>query len=188
MSVQRGDTMIDYLHVSIAQQRIYAFSGQQLQRTYSVSTALNGAGEQLNSGCTPRGRHYIRAKIGGHLPALAVLRGRRWTGEVWSPQLQAAQPNRDWILSRILWLSGCELGQNRLGACDTFRRYIYIHGTADEALLGQAYSHGCIRMANQDVIELYDLLADGCVVDISEHATQTQTLQPLTKDMLCTAR
>ncbi|HUH57446.1 MAG TPA: L,D-transpeptidase, partial [Pseudomonadales bacterium] len=152
--------MIDYLHVSIAEQRLYAFSKQQLQHVYRVSTALNGPGEDNGSGCTPRGRHYIRAKIGGDLPAMAVLRGRRWTGELWSPELTEAYPQRDWILSRILWLSGCELGRNRLGSTDTFRRYIYIHGTADEHVLGQPYSHGCIRMHNHDLIELYAQLAD----------------------------
>ena len=180
--------MIDYLHVSIAEQRLYAFSKQKLQGAYTVSTALNGPGEQENSGCTPRGMHYIRATIGADLPAMAVLQGRRWTGEVWSPELQQAYPERDWILSRILWLSGCELGRNRLGSYDTFRRYIYIHGTADEALLGQPYSHGCIRMHNQDLIELYDQLADSCVVEISEHATQAQIFNPATKELLCKAR
>lgn len=166
--------MIDSLHVSIAEQRLYAFSQQQLQQTYRISTALNGPGELNGSGCTPRGKHYIRAKIGADLPAMAVLRGRRWTGEVWTPQLQQQYPERDWILSRILWLSGCELGRNRLGATDTFRRYIYLHGTADEHLLGQPYSHGCIRMRNQDIIELYPQLAQGCSVDISEHAFKSE--------------
>ncbi|HHX34709.1 MAG TPA: L,D-transpeptidase [Gammaproteobacteria bacterium] len=180
--------MIDYLHVSIAEQRLYAFSKQQLQATYTVSTALNGPGEQINSGCTPRGLHYIRAKIGGDLPAQAVLRGRRWTGEIWSPELEAAHPQRDWILSRILWLSGCELGRNRLGACDTFRRYIYIHGTADEARLGQPYSHGCIRMHNQDLIALYDQVADACCVEISEHTTEAQILHSHRKESPCKAR
>ncbi len=174
--------MIDYLHVSIAEQKLYAFSQQQLQATYPVSTALNGPGEQNNSGCTPRGLHYIRAKIGAELPLNAVLRGRRWTGEVWSPQLHAAYPQRDWILSRILWLSGCEVGRNRLGSCDTFRRYIYIHGTAGEELIGQPYSHGCIRMRNDDLIELYDQLIAACPVQISEHATQAQILHLLTKE------
>lgn len=167
--------MIDSLHVSIAEQRLYAFSQQQLRQTYRISTALNGPGELNGSGCTPRGRHYIRAKIGADLPAMAVLRGRRWTGEVWTPQLQQQYPERDWILSRILWLSGCELGRNRLGATDTFRRYIYLHGTADEHLLGQPYSHGCIRMRNQDIIELYSQLAQGCSVDISEHAFKSES-------------
>ena len=179
--------MIDYLHVSIAEQRLYAFSQQQLQRIYTVSTALKGPGEENGSGCTPRGRHYIRAKIGGQLPAMAVLRGRRWTGEIWTPELHQAYPERDWILSRILWLSGCELSRNRLGSTDTFRRYIYIHGTADEALLGQPYSHGCIRMANQDLIELYAQLGDACPVEISEDTTQEQILQAATKEYSCTA-
>ena len=179
--------MIDYLHVSIEEQRLYAFSKQQLQHVYRVSTALNGPGEDNGSGCTPRGRHYIRAKIGGDLPAMAVLRGRRWTGELWSPELTEAYPQRDWILSRILWLSGCELGRNRLGSTDTFRRYIYIHGTADEHVLGQPYSHGCIRMHNHDLIELYAQLADACPVDISEHAFDAQTAPTTLKESLCKA-
>ncbi|MDY7219144.1 L,D-transpeptidase [Denitrificimonas sp. JX-1] len=180
--------MIDYLHVSIAEQRLYAFSEQQLQGIYTVSTALNGPGEKNGSGCTPRGRHYVRAKIGTDLPAMAVLRGRRWTGEIWTPELHQAYPERDWILSRILWLSGCELGRNRLGSTDTFRRYIYIHGTADEHLLGQACSHGCIRMANQDLIELYIQLGDACPVDISVDATQAQIMQAAIKESSCKAR
>lgn len=179
--------MIDYLHVSIADQRLYAFSKQQLQQTYTVSTALNGAGERNGSGCTPRGRHYIRAKIGAELPAMAVLSGRRWTGEIWTPQLQQQYPERDWILSRILWLSGCEIPRNRLGNMDTFRRYIYIHGTADEHLLGQPYSHGCIRMRNQDLIELYPQLVDACVIDINEQPFNTSELTD-TKETLCKAR
>lgn len=168
---------IDYLHVSIAEQRLYAFANQQLLRCYTISTALNGPGELNGSGCTPRGQHYVRAKIGAGLPLGAVLRGRRWTGEVWSPQLQEAYPQRDWILSRILWLSGCELQRNRMGDCDTFRRYIYLHGTADEHLLGQPYSHGCIRMHNTDIIELYDDLAVACPVAISEHSTEADILR-----------
>lgn len=180
--------LVDYLHVSIAEQRLYAFAQQQLVRCYTISTALNGPGEANNSGCTPRGRHYIRAKIGTGLPLGAVLRGRRWTGEVWTPQLQQAYPERDWILTRILWLSGCELGRNRLGNCDTFRRYIYLHGTADEHLLGQAHSHGCIRMHNTDIIELYDHLADACPVEISEHSTEADVLHnQKIKDGACKA-
>lgn len=169
--------IIDYLHVSIAEQRMYAFANQQLWRCYTISTALNGPGERNGSGCTPRGMHYIRAKIGTGLPQGAVLRGRRWTGEIYSPQLQQAHPERDWILSRILWLSGTELQRNRLGDCDTFRRYIYIHGTADEGLLGQPYSHGCIRMHNKDIIELYNHLADACPVEICEHTREAEILR-----------
>ena len=169
--------IIDYLHVSIAEQRMYAFANQQLWRCYTISTALNGPGERNGSGCTPRGMHYIRAKIGTGLPPGAVLRGRRWTGEVYSPQLQQTHPERDWILSRILWLSGTELQRNRLGDCDTFRRYIYIHGTADEERLGQPYSHGCIRMHNKDIIELYNHVINACPVEICEHTAEADILR-----------
>lgn len=169
--------IIDYLHVSIAEQRMYAFANQQLWRCYTISTALNGPGERNGSGCTPRGMHYIRAKIGTGLPQGVVLRGRRWTGEIYSPQLQQAHPERDWILSRILWLSGTELQRNRLGDCDTFRRYIYIHGTADEERLGQPYSHGCIRMHNKDIIELYNHVINACPVEICEHTAEADILR-----------
>lgn len=137
-------------------------------RRYRVSTALNGAGEVSDSGCTPRGRHRIRAKIGAGAANAAVFRGRRPTGEVWTPELAAANPGRDWILSRILWLSGCEPGRNRLGKLDSMRRYIYIHGTPDDQPMGEPRSHGCIRMRNEDVIELFDLVQAGTEVDIEE--------------------
>lgn len=135
-------------------------------RRYPVSTALNGVGEQNGSGCTPRGRHIIRACIGRGMPGYTVFKGRRPTGEQWTPQAQAAQPERDWILSRILWLSGTERGRNRLGNVDSMRRYIYIHGTPDTEPMGVARSHGCIRMRNDDVIELFDLVGPGTVVEI----------------------
>lgn len=130
------------------------------RRTYPVSTAKNGAGERFGSGQTPRGRHRIRAKIGAGLPVGAVLVGRRWHGEIYSPKLAAAAPERDWILSRILWLSGLESGvnrgMNRCGVCDTFRRLIYIHGTPDSEPMGIPLSHGCIRMRNTAVIDLFE--------------------------------
>lgn len=161
---------VDRLVISIADQQLYTFKQQQLIGRYPVSTALNGAGEQNGSGCTPRGEHYVRACIGAGLPQGAVLRGRRWTQEVWSPQLHAEHPERDWILSRILWLSGCELGTNRLGNVDTFRRYIYIHGTPDCEPMGEARSHGCVRMRNADLVSLFDHVKAGCPVTISEAA------------------
>ena len=117
---------LDLLHISIADQCLYGFTDGQLVVRLPVSTALNGAGEQSGSNCTPRGRHQVRAKIGDGLPEGAVLRGRRWTGEVWSEALDAQFPGRDWILTRILWLSGCEPGRNRLGKVDTFRRYMLL--------------------------------------------------------------
>lgn len=137
-------------------------------RRYSISSALNGAGEQNGSGCTPRGHHVIRARIGRGEPACAVFRGRRPTGEVWTPELGAAHPERDWILSRILWLSGTEPGRNRLGAQDSMRRYIYIHGTPETEPMGVARSHGCIRMRNADILELFELVPVGTAVEIRE--------------------
>lgn len=130
-------------------------AGQILKR-YPVSTAAKGAGELRGSYCTPRGQHIVRAKIGGDAPENAVFIRRRPTGEIWTPTLAAEFPERDWILTRILWLSGCEPGKNRLGEVDTMRRYIYIHGTPDSQPMGAAASIGCIRMRNRDIIELFD--------------------------------
>ena len=137
-------------------------------RRYAVSTGERGAGERSGSLCTPRGRHRIRARIGAGAPAGAVFRGRRPTGEVWSREFAAAHPGRDWILSRILWLCGEEPGRNRGGAVDSMRRYIYIHGTGDDQPMGTPRSHGCVRMRNRDVIELFALLPVGTVVEIVE--------------------
>ena len=135
---------------------------------YPVSTALNGAGEQEGSGCTPRGLHVIRAKVGKNLPLNAVFVGRRFTGEVYSAELARKFPERDWILTRILWLSGKEPGCNRFGAVVSMRRYIYIHGTPDSEPMGTPVSHGCIRMRNADVVELYDLIPVGTELFIEE--------------------
>ena len=135
-------------------------------RTYSVSTAKNGPGERRGSHCTPRGRHVVRARIGAGAPPNTVFVGRRPTGEVWSPELGARHPGRDWILTRILWLSGCEVARNRLGEVDTMRRYIYIHGTPDTEPMGVPLSIGCVRMRNRDVAELFDLVPAGTPVEI----------------------
>ena len=135
-------------------------------RRYQVSTARKGLGEQRGSYCTPRGRHIIRAKIGGGQPIGAAFRGRRPTGEVWSAELAEADPARDWILTRILWLSGKEPGRNRLGDVDSMRRYIYIHGTPDTEPMGVPLSIGCVRMRNRDVAELFDLVPVGTTVEI----------------------
>ena len=131
---------------------------------YSVSTAANGVGCEKNSGCTPLGHHIIRAKIGAKALPNTVFVGRRATGEICTPELMAAFPNRDWILTRILWLSGVEVGFNRLGNVDTMQRYIYIHGSPDSTQMGQIGSHGCIRMRNSDIIELFDLVEPGIPV------------------------
>ncbi|MDH2241328.1 L,D-transpeptidase [Pseudomonas sp. GD03909] len=159
---------LDLLHISIADQQLYGFAGGRLRLRFPVSTGRNGVGEQNGSGCTPRGMHQVRARIGDGLPAGAVLRGRRWTGEVWSAALHGSFPGRDWILTRILWLSGCEAGVNRMGAVDTFRRYIYIHGTPDCEPMGVPLSHGCIRMRNADLLQLFPLVPPHCAVSIDE--------------------
>jgi predicted GNAT family N-acyltransferase len=147
-------------------------------RRYIVSTARNGLGEESGSHCTPRGRHLIRAKIGAGQPTGAVFAGRRPTGEIWSPEFAARHPDRDWILSRILWLSGCEPGRNRLGSVDTMRRYIYIHGAPDSAPFGIPASIGCIRMRNSDIIELFELVPPGTPVDIVGEAPPRVAVLP----------
>ncbi len=136
-------------------------------RRYPVSTSAKGAGESQGSGCTPRGRHRIRAKIGAGQPAGTIFVSRRPNGRVWTPEFAHAHPGEDWVLSRILWLSGEEVGRNRLGEVDTMRRYIYIHGTGDDQPMGTPCSHGCIRMRNTDVIELFDLVDAGTQVEIA---------------------
>ena len=135
---------------------------------YSVSTAANGVGCEKDSGCTPLGLHIVRAKIGAGAEPNTVFVGRRSTGEICAPELMAQFPNRDWILTRILWLSGTEIGKNRLGNVDTMQRYIYIHGTPNSTNLSVIGSHGCIRMRNADVIALFDLVEVGTIVVISE--------------------
>ena len=139
-----------------------------LIKRYSVSTAKNGVGETNGSYCTPRGRHIIRAKIGGGEAVNTVFVERRPTGEVYSPDLARRFPGRDWILTRILWLSGCEPGHNRLGNVDTMRRAIYIHGSPDTATMGKPGSHGCVRMRNADIVELFDLVPVRTPVEIRE--------------------
>ena len=139
--------------------------GKTLMRT-RVSTARNGAGEAIGSEKTPRGAHYIRARIGAGLPPNSVLVSRRPTGEIYSPSLRTTFPNRDWILTRILWLCGLEPGKNRLGNVDTMRRYVYIHGCPDEDPMGVPGSRGCVKMRNSEIIELFDRVAVGTRVHI----------------------
>ena len=149
-------------------QKVKQLKNHQVNKSYPVSTALKGIGQNKNSFQTPIGTHYIRAKIGKGLPALSIFEARRPTGRIWNKEDAESHPNHDWILSRILWLSGKELGVNRLGTIDTMQRYIYIHGTPDESQLGKPLSHGCIRMSNNDVIELFNLIPIGTIVNINE--------------------
>lgn len=157
-----------HIVVDLQKQTLTLSDGNALRRLYPISSAKNGAGERMGSGCTPRGQHVIRAMIGRSLPAGSVFVGRRPTGEIYSPALAIQQPNRDWILSRIIWLRGCEPGRNRFGQVDTMRRYIYIHGCPDSEPMGMPASLGCIRMRNADIIELFDLVGPGVPVNIHE--------------------
>ena len=155
------------ISVDIPSQELDLLDGSgKILRHYRISSARNGTGQQSGSFCTPLGRHIIRAKIGAGHPVNTVFVGRRPTGEIYSPELGAAFPGRDWILTRILWLSGREPGFNRLGSVDTMRRYIYIHGSPDSVEMGKPGSIGCIRMRNQDLLELFDLVEAGTEVDI----------------------
>lgn len=157
------------IKISIAQQRLSVLDeAGQVVRTYPVSTAAKGAGEERGSYCTPRGEHLIRAKIGDGCAANTVFVARRPTGELYTPELGEQFSERDWILTRILWLSGCEPGRNRLGSVDSMRRYIYIHGSPDASEMGVPGSHGCIRMRNADVVELFERVPVYTPVEITE--------------------
>ncbi|MEN8261608.1 MAG: L,D-transpeptidase [Pseudomonadota bacterium] len=159
-------TLERYLDVSISNQQMTVVNKGNVVRRYPVSTAKNGPGEFSGSECTPRGWHRIRAKIGEGQPLGAVFVGRRATGEVYGKEMRRRVPDRDWILTRILWLGGLEPGFNRYGKVDSAWRYIYIHGGPDESVDGQPRSHGCIRMKNADIVELFGLVLAGDFVFI----------------------
>ena len=158
-----------HIEISIQYQTLTLFDNfGGVKAQYPVSTAANGVGCEKDSGCTPLGKHIIRAKIGAGAAANAVFVGRRVTGEICTPELMVQHPNRDWILTRILWLSGKEIGKNRLGNVDTMQRFIYIHGTPDSTDMSVVGSHGCVRMRNADVIALFDLVEAGTEVLIND--------------------
>ena len=157
-----------HIVVSIGEQWLRLHEHERVVFECAVSTARNGPGELNGSECTPRGWHVIRAKIGAGCPRNTVFAARRPTGETFHAALRERHPNRDWILSRFLWLSGLELGRNRLGAVDTMRRYIYLHGSPEDLPMGVAGSHGCIRMRNDDVIALFERVGVGTRVLITE--------------------
>ena len=159
-----------YIIVNIKKQSLEVFDKKtdQLVKEYCVATAKNGPGEQFGSECTPRGKHIIRAKIGDGEPENTVFIGRRPTGEIYQTQLKKDHPNRDWILTRILWLSGKEPNKNRLGKVDTMRRYVYIHGCPDQDEMGIPSSHGCVKMKNKEMIELFNMIPVYTEVEIIE--------------------
>jgi len=157
-----------WIKVDIDRQRLSLYEGERRLAHWPISTALNGPGEEMDSGCTPTGEHRVRIKIGDGYPLNTVFVGRRPTGEVYDERLAAEHPGRDWILTRILWLTGAESGRNRGGQCDTLRRYIYIHGCPDGEPIGVPRSHGCIRMRNADILELFGQIEAGTRVVIND--------------------
>ena len=156
------------IQINIKQQTLSLHDGNSLIKSYIVCTAKNGVGEIFGSECTPRGKHVIRAKIGSTASKGSVFQGRRLTGEIYSQQLFDEYPLRDWILTRIMWLSGLERGSNRLGLVDTMRRFIYIHGAPDELMTKAPSSKGCVRMFNDDVVDLFERIPPGTLVCINE--------------------
>ena len=156
------------IKISVSRQQLELYDDAELLCSYTIATAKNGVGEIKGSEKTPRGRHKIRAKIGQGAAADTVFVGRRPTGEIFAPGMREQFPRRDWILTRIMWLSGLEPSFNRLGQVDTMRRYIYIHGCPDEDKMGIPSSHGCIKMRNSEIIELFDRVPVGACVLIEE--------------------
>lgn len=157
-----------HIEIDLTKQQLKLWQEGRALMDVTVSTGANGIGEINGSGCTPRGAHIVRARIGAGVPVNAVFVQRRWTKELWTPELHQQFPRRDWMLTRILWLSGTELGKNRLGCVDTFRRYIYLHGTPAITVLGKPGSKGCVRMRNDDIIQLFDLVKAGTEVNLHE--------------------
>jgi L,D-transpeptidase YbiS len=157
-----------HIEVNISRQTLTLLEGNDVIKQYTISTAKNGSGEQMDSECTPRGKHIIREKIGAGCEANTVFVGRQATGELYHPELREQFPDRDWILTRILWLSGCETGRNKGGIVDSYDRYIYIHGGPDDVAMGVPGSRGCVRMQNDDMIELFDLVETETAVNIVE--------------------
>jgi len=160
--------MIDRtVQIQLTRQSLAVLDDGKPVREFLVSTSRYGPGERFGSQCTPRGTHIVRAQIGAGLPPDAVFIRRRFTGEIYDSDLARRHPDRDWILTRLMWLSGREPGRNRYGAVDSLRRFIYIHGMPDVQPVGVPFSHGCIRMRNTDVIELYEMIDTGTIVDIT---------------------
>jgi lipoprotein-anchoring transpeptidase ErfK/SrfK len=149
--------------IRVSTQKAELFRDGERLKIYKISTALNGLGCEVGSNKTPTGLHRVAKKIGADCGVGTVFRSRVSTGEVWSPDPlnPLCNSNEDLVLSRILWLEGMEAHN-----ANTLDRYVYLHGTNQEHLLGNAVSHGCIRLSNQDVIELFDLVPEGTLVEI----------------------
>ncbi len=155
------------IKVSIEEQRLYLYYKTECVASYSISTAKNGVGQRYGSFQTPLGKHRIYKKIGADEPVNTVFIAREPTGELYSPELEQAHPERtDWILTRILWLEGLEPGLNQGGEVDSRDRKIYIHASPESRPMGQPFSHGCICLHNQDMLALFNTVDKGTLVII----------------------
>lgn len=162
------------LLVDIRSQRLLLVEKGKIAREYPVSTSRYGIGSQQGSNKTPTGAHRIARKIGSGAAPLTIFKGRKNTGRIAAVESRPRSTGDDFVTTRILWLKGLEPGQNLGDGVDSYNRYIYIHGTHEEGLIGQPASHGCIRMRNDDVIDLYDRVSRGAVVYISEDLTSRE--------------
>ncbi|GAB3339534.1 cell wall-recycling L,D-carboxypeptidase ElsL [Chromohalobacter beijerinckii] len=153
-----------WLEIDLGAQSLTIREGSACRETFAISSGAHGIGQHEGSGQTPVGWHYVRAIIGSGLPPGSVFRGRRPTGEVFSPELARTHPERDWILTRILWLCGLERGVNRGGDVDSQRRYIYLHGTPADQPMGTPASHGCIRLRDEALLAVFEATPAGTPV------------------------
>lgn len=153
--------------VKISAQMLYLYSAREYVCNYSVSTSRFGIGHDEGSYKTPTGIHCVQEKIGGDAEFSEIFKTRKPTREHANIEHNEIRTNEDCITSRILWLAGLEEGVNKGAGIDSYARYIYIHGTHEEGLIGQPASEGCIRMKNQDVIDLYDCLMISSFVIVS---------------------
>lgn len=159
---------VDRVRVTVRDQRLQLLSNGEVLHEYPVSTAKNGVGSQVGSQRTPLGLHRVHSKFGAGEPLGTVFESRRSTGKLATIHTAPVDLEEDVITTRILWLEGLEAGKNRGKGVDSHARYIYIHGTNEEGLIGQPASHGCVRMRNRDVVELFELVAPGTLVEVLE--------------------
>tara|TARA_R110002049_G_scaffold122342_3_gene277179 strand:- start:3095 stop:3703 length:609 start_codon:yes stop_codon:yes gene_type:complete len=156
LSIKYGKEFNEYVFISIKRQKLFHIKNQSIAAEYAISSAKKGVGQEMYSEKTPEGLHIVKEKIGDQLPIGAILRERVFNGQISTIYLDSTDIYDDDVTTRIIWLGGMEEGINKGGNVDTYKRYIYIHGTPEEGLIGQPASHGCIRMLNTDIIALYN--------------------------------